>query len=219
MPPEREPNLSLFVDILYTLEDIQAPYVIIGAFAGAVYGVTRTTFDIDMIVDLSEDHIHALAAHYPLPRYYADPYQMRNSIRQGIMFNIIDTERGEKADLLPVTMHPFYKQMLAGRTRQQVEAPGYHLFEAWCARMEDVIVGKLLAWREGRSHKHERDIFEMLVFHHAGFDAPLTFDESAVHHVASLLGDEVGAFWLAVRETATREAERIRTQGKGSSYV
>lgn len=39
MPSERKPDLSLFVDILKTLENINAPYMIIGAFAGTVYGI------------------------------------------------------------------------------------------------------------------------------------------------------------------------------------
>ncbi len=69
MPDKGQPDLSLFLDILKTLERIDAPYMIIGAFAGTVYGVTRVTYDIDMIVDLLEEHIDALAAAYPLPRY------------------------------------------------------------------------------------------------------------------------------------------------------
>ncbi len=68
-----------------------------------MYGITRTTFDIDIVVDLKEAHIQALAATYPSPRYYADPEQMRSSIRMGISFNIIDGKRGEKADLSPLT--------------------------------------------------------------------------------------------------------------------
>ena len=103
MPDERAPDLSLFVDILRTLETIGAPYMIIGAFAGTIYGITRVTYDIDIVVDLSERHIQALAAAYPPPRYYADPLQMRDSIRLGIMFNIIDTSRGEKADPVSYT--------------------------------------------------------------------------------------------------------------------
>ena len=47
MPNERTPDLSLFLDILQTLEAIGAPYMIIGAFAAAVYGITRATYDID----------------------------------------------------------------------------------------------------------------------------------------------------------------------------
>jgi hypothetical protein len=34
---------------------------------------------------------------------------MRNSINRGIMFNIIDTQRGEKADLIPLTMASPYR--------------------------------------------------------------------------------------------------------------
>jgi hypothetical protein len=45
-----------------------------------LYGGTRVTHDIDIVVDLSEKHIEALAAAYPSPRYYADPVQVRDSI-------------------------------------------------------------------------------------------------------------------------------------------
>ena len=83
MPDERPPDLSLFLDILRTLENIRAPYMIIGAFAGTVYGVTRVTYDIDIVVALSDAHLRALAAAYPLPRYYADIEQMRNCTGEG----------------------------------------------------------------------------------------------------------------------------------------
>ncbi|HEY63448.1 MAG TPA: hypothetical protein G4O02_02645 [Caldilineae bacterium] len=208
MPTKREPDLSLFIDILHTLEAIKAPYAIIGAFAATVYGITRTTFDIDIVVDLSEEHILALAYHYPSPRYYADPEQMRTSIRLGIMFNIIDTSRGEKADLLPVTMHPEYRQVLARRVRQRIEAPGQEPFDAWCAAPEDVIIGKLKAWAQGRSRKHETDIYEMLVFHYLGLDPSVSFDEHIVDASVVALGQEVAEFWARVKEAARQEAER-----------
>jgi len=137
------PDPGLFLDILKTLERIGAPYMIIGAFAGTVYGITRVTYDIDMVVDLKEQHILALADTYRLPRYYADPEMMSNSIEMGIMFNIIDTHRGEKADLIPLTSA--YKQAFEHRIRQSVEIPGTEPFEVWCARLEDVIIGKLMA--------------------------------------------------------------------------
>ncbi|MDX1523293.1 MAG: hypothetical protein R3264_16830, partial [Anaerolineae bacterium] len=127
---EKSQPSRLFVDILQTLEALDAPYVIIGAFAATAYGITRTTYDIDFIVDLSERHIQALATRYPGPRYYADPDQMRDSIRMGIMFNIIDSSYGEKADLVPTTMHPRYPQVLANHIRHQVELPGEEPFEA-----------------------------------------------------------------------------------------
>ncbi len=99
-----EPQLQLYFDVLQTLEQLQAPYVIIGAFAGTSYGVTRVTFDVDIVVDLNEAQIQALATAFPPPRFYADPDQMRDSIRLGIMFNIIDTSAARKVDLIPLTI-------------------------------------------------------------------------------------------------------------------
>ncbi|MBC8263435.1 MAG: hypothetical protein H8E47_04845 [Anaerolineales bacterium] len=205
---ERSPDLSLFLDILHTLEAIGAPYMVIGAFAATVYGVTRVTYDIDMVVDLGEEHIEALVATYPPPRYYADPEQMRDSIRLGIMFNIIDTSRGEKADLVPLTMASRYRGAFQRRVRQTVEVLDSEPFEIWCARPEDVIVGKLMAWAEGRSRKHETDIYEMMVFHYLGVDPEQSaaFDEAYVDGQARTLGAEVLGLWEAIKDAARREA-------------
>ena len=104
MKIERTPDYGLFIDILFTLERIQAPYMVIGAFAAIIYGARRTTFHIDIVINLNAAQIEALVATYPPPRYYADAEQIRDSIRHGIMFNIIDKSRGDKAELIPLTM-------------------------------------------------------------------------------------------------------------------
>jgi hypothetical protein len=57
-----KPEFQLYFDVLQAPEKLNVPYVIIGAFAGTSHGVTRTTLDIDIVVDLSETHIQALAA-------------------------------------------------------------------------------------------------------------------------------------------------------------
>jgi hypothetical protein len=209
---EQKADLGLFLDILHTLENIEAPYMIIGAFAATVYGITRVTYDIDIVVKLEEKHIQALTAAYPPPRYYADPVQMRDSIEMGIMFNIIDTDRGEKADLVPLTMDSRYHLAFQRRIRQTVEVPGSVPFEVWCARPEDVIVGKLMAWAEGRSRKHETDIFEMMVFHYLEIDLSpsATFEESYVDAQAKELGQEVDEFWKTVKQTAREEATQAK---------
>ena len=217
MANERSPDLSLFLDILHTLEAIDAPYMLIGAFAATVYGITRVTYDIDMVVNLQEQHIQALCKAYPSPRYYADPLQMRDSIRLGIMFNIIDTSRGEKADLVPLSLSPTYRLAFQRRVRQRIELPNAESFaesfEVWCARPEDVIVGKLKAWAEGRSRKHETDIYEMLVFHYLGHGATqtATLDEASVDTQSAALGRDVVTLWKTIKEAAQREARRGMT--------
>ena len=85
-------------------------------------------------------------------------------------------------------------------------------FEVWCARPEDVIVGKLMAWAEGRSRKHETDIYEMMVFCYLGADPTLSesFDEAYIDAQAATLGEDVVELWQAAKDAASREADRIR---------
>jgi hypothetical protein len=203
------PDLGLFLGILPTLQCIEALHMIIGAFAAAVYGTARITYDIDIVMRLEEEHIHALAAAYPPPRYYVDPVQMRESIEMGILFNIIDTDRGEKADLVPLTMDSRYQRAFQCRVRQRVEVPGAAPSEVWCARPGDVIVGKLMAWEEGRLRKHKTDIFEMMVFHYlADQSQGMAFEEDHVDARAKELGQEVVDFWKALKQAAREEAKQ-----------
>jgi hypothetical protein len=202
-----EPQFHLYFDVIQTLERIQAPYVIIGAFAGVAYGVTRATFDVDIVVDLSESHIQALEAAYPPPRFYADVHQMRDSIRLGMLFNIIDTSEARKVDLIPLTMKPGYGFALQRRVRRKLFAAPGESFEAWFARPEDVIVGKLMAWQQGGSFKHQTDIRDILVAVKLGDDAELSasFDRDYVDLWAVKLGPDVEHFWITLKRLVDTE--------------
>jgi hypothetical protein len=204
-----EPQFHLYFDVIHTLERIQAPYVIIGAFAGVAYGVTRATFDVDIVVDLSEPHIRALEAAYPPPRFYADAHQMRDSIRLGMLFNIIDTSEARKVDLIPLTMKPGYGFALQRRIRHEIFVATGERFAAWFARPEDVIVGKLMAWQQGGSFKHQTDIRDILVAVKLGDDAELSasFDRDYIDRWAVKLGPEVEQFWMTMKRLVNGEGE------------
>ena len=135
---------------------------------------------------------------------------MRDAIRTGIMFNIIDTERGQKVDLIPLTMEPRYNDALQRRIRQTFEEASGNQFQAWCARPEDIIIGKLMAWDEGRSHKHEQDILAMLVFIYAKADPALTqaFDETYVDRRALTMGVDVMRFWNELKQVAKKQTQQ-----------
>lgn len=202
------PDLTLFLDILLKLESLEIPYVIIGGFAATMYGITRATYDIDIIVNMEEEHIQALAAAYPLPRYYADPYQMGNAMEIGSSFNIIDTTLGEKADLFPLSADLRYQSAFDNRVRRTVDLPAMEPFSVWAARPEDVIVGKLMAWQEGRSERHTSDIYEIMLLHYLDSGHDLDFDEAYVDRRATELGEEVREEWEQTKELARKEAKR-----------
>jgi hypothetical protein len=196
-----EVGYDLYFQVLQVLERLAINYVIIGAFAGTSYGITRATVDIDMVVDLSTKDINELTSAFPSPRYYADPYQIRESIRTGTLFNIIDTTAGLKVDLIPLTMKPGYAFALANRIRRPIPVSSEVVTEAWFAKPEDVVVGKLMAWREGHSLKHEHDIRDILIATY--LDDPeiaIKFDAAYVDQWVATLGKEVEDFWIFLQE-------------------
>jgi hypothetical protein len=203
--------MKFYLRIVHALEKINAPYMIVGAFAGWAFGVRRVTFDVDILVDLRAQDLPALAAEFPLPRYYADPEMMRNSMRLGIMFNLIDTSEGVKADLVPMTREPGYRAAFARRVRQTFEDEEGNRFDAWCAQPADIIIGKLKAWTEGRSNKHPADIHQMLVFSLSDLGT-IQIDQTLVTTEAARLGSETLALW---KELVARAEAEVRKNKNG----
>ena len=203
-------GVSFYVEIVMALDELGAAYMIVGAFGGFAFGISRVTYDIDILVDLREQDFEALSQRFPLPRYYADPEMMRNSTKMGIMFNIIDTGEGVKADLVPLRREPEYRLAFARRIRRQFTVPSGENFEAWVAQPADIIIGKLLAWNEGRSNKHPNDIYSMLVFDLSGF-SDSHIDYEMISAKASSMGAETQKMW---EELLARAQAEIRKHGK-----
>jgi hypothetical protein len=198
---------NLYLRVVKALDEIAAPYMIVGAFAGAVFGVVRSTADIDILVDLKEEHFEALASKFPLPRYYADPEMMRNSTQMGIMFNIIDSTEGIKADLVPLSREPEYRLAFERRVREKYIDETGEAFEAWFAQPTDIIIGKLRAWDEGRSDKHPKDIFAILYFCLRGYSSyDVNLDE--VTKEATHIGQETLEMWNKTLAKAKEEIEK-----------
>jgi hypothetical protein len=67
-----------------------------------------------------------------------------------------------------------------------------------------------MAWDEGRSRKHETDIYEMMVFHYLGADSALSvkLDEAYVDVQVRMLSEDVTELWVAVKAAACQEAGR-----------
>ncbi len=189
--------IAFYIEVVKALNAAEAPYMIVGAFGASSYGLNRATFDVDIIVDLNDTHYDALAQHFPSPRYYADPDQMLEGMELGIMFNFIDSERGAKADLVPLSREPEYLEAFARRGQRSFNDEQGNPFTAWCARPEGIIIGKLIAWKEGQSSKHPNDIYALLQFDFAGL-SDVTIDLDYVQQRASRLGNDVLTLWLGL---------------------
>ena len=199
-------EFDFYMSVLRALERIGAKYMVVGAYGASAFGLNRSTHDVDIIVDLDPEACESLAACFPPPRYYADSVQMRESIRIGIMFNIIDGSIGAKADLVPLSREPEYRDGFRQRIRGTVSDPLGNEFEIWCARPEDIIVGKLMAWQEGRSAKHPSDIYAVLNFVLSGL-ADMEFDAEYVSRRAMSIGADALRLWLAILDRVQKELD------------
>jgi len=199
--------LNFYIRVVKALDDISAPYMIVGAFGGTIFGITRATHDIDIIVDLRETDYEALSQRFPLPRYYADPEMIKNSVEMGIMFNIIDSSEGIKADLVPLKREPDYQMAFDRRVRETFTDENDEPFEAWVAQPTDIIIGKLQAWNEGRSNKHPDDIFAILFFCLRGY-SNYNVNLEEVSKEAARLGQETLDMWLKTLARVRDEIEK-----------
>jgi hypothetical protein len=131
---------------------------------------------------------------------------IRNSMQLGIMFNLIDTQEGVKADLVPLKREPDYQLAFSRRVRQTLRDESGSTFEAWVAQPTDVIVGKLEAWTEGRSAKHPADIYQMLFFAMSGL-GDQQIDLDFVAQAAARMGQETLMLWQELIARAKKETE------------
>lgn len=51
---------EVFLRLAKALETHTIPYMLTGSFAGAFYGVARSTQDIDFVIDPTEEHLRHL---------------------------------------------------------------------------------------------------------------------------------------------------------------
>ena len=111
---------------------------------------------------------------------------------------------GEKADLIPALERhtlPFQR-----RVRQNFFYPGIEPLEIWCASREDTILGKLHAWAEVTSHKHERDILEMVLYVLRNKASPPVLDLDYLETEAKKLGEDAYHLWQTILAQAQKSS-------------
>lgn len=111
-----------------------------------------------MVADVAPSHLPGLLARFRLPEFYLSEEAAREAIRVCGQFNIIHPASGLKVDILLRKDTPYDRVQFERRQRLPL-VPGT---DAYFARPEDVILYKMLYFKEGQSERHLRDIAGML---------------------------------------------------------
>lgn len=144
--------------LITVLEDLGIPYMIGGSQASIYYGEPRYTHDVDVVADLRAEHLPQLASRFPFPEFYLSLDAAREALRGRGQFNIIHPASGLKIDVI-IPKDSLYDRIRLQRRLRLPVVPGQ---EGYFARPEDVILYKMIYYREGGSEKHLRDIVGML---------------------------------------------------------
>ena len=158
MLPESVSVLMLVVDIF---ERLQVPYLIGDSMASALYGVTRSTLDADMVADLYQEQVGALAKALG-DDFYADEEMIHDAILHLSSFNLIHLKTMFKVDVFIRKERPFDRVQFERRV-EQVFATNPEQ-KAFMATAEDIILAKLEWYRMGSevSDRQWRDILGIL---------------------------------------------------------
>jgi hypothetical protein len=158
MLPESVSVLMLVVDIF---ERLQVPYLIGDSMASALYGVTRSTLDADMVADLHQEQVGALAKALG-DDFYADEEMIRDAILHISGFNLIHLKTMFKVDVFIRKERPFDRVQFERRV-EQVFATNPEQ-KAFMTTAEDIILAKIEWYRMGSevSDRHWRDILGIL---------------------------------------------------------
>ena len=140
------------------LERLNVSYMLVGSMASMAYGESRFTQDIDIVVDLDPTTVGPLCANFPEPEFYVSLEAAEEAVRRRGQFNVIQPKTGLKIDFMVAKRTEWGRHQLERRQRVQIFPDQW----GFTAAPEDVILGKLLYFKEGQSDKHLRDIAGML---------------------------------------------------------
>ncbi len=145
---------DLLRHVIDALEKLNIHYILVGSLASTLYGDPRMTQDIDIVIDLKQEQVPAFCAAFPSSDFYLSESAVRDAVRTHFQFNVLHPASGNKIDFILAQDDAWGRQQLANRQLISLlpDRQGY------AARPEDVILGKLRYYHEGRSEKHLRDI-------------------------------------------------------------
>jgi hypothetical protein len=83
------------------LEDMGVSYFIGGSVASSVHGLPRSTLDVDLVADLSLDHVQPLVE-CSQATFYIDDEMVEDAVKREASFNVIHLETMTKLDVLGV---------------------------------------------------------------------------------------------------------------------
>ena len=151
---------ELLKRVAEALDKLGIEYMLSGSFASSLQGEPRSTHDIDIVVSIRSSAAKALADSFAAPDYYLTEEDVREALGSEGMFNLIETNTGDKVDFWILTNQPFDVSRFQRKYHEDVMG-----MKLAVSAPEDTILAKLhWAKESGGSEKQFNDalrVFEV----------------------------------------------------------
>ena len=139
--------------VVQTLDSAGVEYMLTGSVVSSLQGEPRSTHDIDIVVAINRQSAKKLADAFPAPRYHLTKESILDAISHHGMFNLLDTDTGDKVDFWMLTDEPFDRSRFKRRRTEEVLG-----LKLAVSSPEDTVLAKLSwAQRSGGSEKQFND--------------------------------------------------------------
>lgn len=183
-------QIDLLRYVLTMLERLGIPYMLVGSLSSGIYGEPRMTRDIDIVIQLKPGDVDGMVTAFHPDEFYVSREAVLGALTHHSQFNVIHPTSGNKIDFIISRADAWGNAQMERRRRAWILPD----LEGYLASPEDVVIGKMLYYKEGGSDKHLRDIAGILKVSSKMIDADY------LSHWANELG--LGDIWKAVSAQA-----------------
>ena len=139
-----------------TLERLEIPYMVTGSVASFLYGESRATNDLDVVIAPDLESLNALVDALETCAY-VDRETALDAFRRASIFNAIGNGTAEKVDFILFKDRSYSRAAFGRRTRMEFSS-----LPLFVTTAEDSILSKLSWARRSGSERQMRDVYGML---------------------------------------------------------
>lgn len=184
---------ELLKKVIQILDQCGIQYMITGFFFLILLGEPRSTHDIDIVIAIQKSQIMKLVENFPSPDFYLDEDSILDAINRQTMFNLIDTNTGDKVDFWILTNDSFDQSRFSRKISEEFMG-----LKMQVSCQEDTILAKL-RWAKlsGGSEKQFTDAIRVYEVQYEKLDM-----DYLEHWVKEL---DVESLWKRIKDEAETE--------------
>jgi hypothetical protein len=167
-------------------ENIGISYALVGSLASSLYGIPRSTQDVDIVAVIEKSRIEPLVEALE-EEFYVDKAMVQEAVDNHSSFNLIHLDTMLKVDVFALSPNPVEQRELKRAESYLVDKEDG--IEFVVAKPEDVLLQKLKWYRQGGevSDQQWRDVLGILEVQEGKLDIPYLKDIAQELGVQDLL--------------------------------